>query len=41
MKKLIRKLLVCGLATILLAIASTGIASACIGGFYQPKLPKE
>ncbi|WP_083189710.1 cyclic lactone autoinducer peptide [Orenia metallireducens] len=41
MKNLLKKFLVNGLAAILLAIASTGIASACGGGFYQPELPEE
>jgi cyclic lactone autoinducer peptide len=41
MKKLIRKLLVSGIATILLTIAATGITSACAVSFYQPESPKD
>ena len=41
MKKLFRKFLVSGVAAVLLAIASSGIASACTAGLYQPELPEE
>lgn len=40
-KKLIRKLIVSGIAAVLLAIASTGVASACNMLLYQPESPKE
>ncbi|GAB6137461.1 cyclic lactone autoinducer peptide [Halanaerobaculum tunisiense] len=41
MKKLIKKFLVSGIAAVLLAVASTGIVSACTAGLYQPELPEE
>ena len=41
MKKLLKKLIVSGIAAVLLAIASTGIASACNMLLYQPEAPQE
>lgn len=41
MKKLIKKLLLSGIATILLNIALAATASACNVFFYQPEAPKE
>jgi cyclic lactone autoinducer peptide len=41
MKKLLKKFLVSGAAAVLLAIASTGVASACHVTLYQPELPEE
>ncbi|ADL13432.1 cyclic lactone autoinducer peptide [Acetohalobium arabaticum] len=42
MKKLMKKLAMNSLATVLLVIATVGvIGPTCFMGFYQPELPEE
>lgn len=41
MKKLIRKIMLSGLVTLLLTLASAGVASACTSCLYQPEVPRD